>query len=136
MQDGSLVKFSKMAEEHPDADVGDLYVVLRQEPHDTFTRNGSDLYTDFTLTLQEALLGFKMDLKHLDGRLVTISRSDSVVQPDSVQQLSGEGMPLAGNPNRRGDLYIKFKVVFPQKLDKNQHTLLAQALRSSIKEEL
>lgn len=136
MQEGTLVKFPKMAEEHPDAEVGDLYVLLRQEPHDTFTRNGNDLYTDFTLTLQEALLGFKKELKHLDGHPVAITRTDSVVQPDSVQKIVGEGMPLAGNPKRHGDLYVKFKVVFPQKLDKSQTGLLSQALRSSEKDEL
>lgn len=38
--------------------------------HRQFERRGDDLYTNVTVTLTDALTGFEMDIKHLDGHLV------------------------------------------------------------------
>ena len=40
-------------------------------PPARFERRGDDLYTNVTLSLQEALVGFKLDIKHLDGHVVS-----------------------------------------------------------------
>lgn len=133
MPDGAMLKFPKMSDEHPDAEPGDLYVVVRQEPHDRFKRNGQDLYVDVTLTLSEALLGFTKELEHLDGHKVKLARS-TVVQPDSVETVKGEGMP--GGRSGGGSLYVKYKVVLPTSLSSQQATLMKQALKPSFKEEL
>lgn len=137
MPDGATVRFPGMSDEHPETETGDLFVVIRQEPHDTFKRNGPDLYTDVTLTLSEALLGFNKELKHLDGHPVTLTHGQAVTQPDWVQTIKGEGMPLSASPKRRGDLYVKYKVVFPTQLDKEQTALLSKVLRpAEAKDEL
>ena len=38
--------------------------------HKHFERRGDDLYTNVTITLQDALNGFEMDIPHLDGHQV------------------------------------------------------------------
>ena len=38
--------------------------------HATFERRGDDLYTNITVTLRDALVGFEMDITHLDGHKV------------------------------------------------------------------
>lgn len=38
--------------------------------HQTFERRGDDLYTNITISLRDALVGFEMDITHLDGHLV------------------------------------------------------------------
>lgn len=35
-----------------------------------FERRGDDLYTNVTISLVEALIGFEMDIEHLDGHKV------------------------------------------------------------------
>ena len=43
--------------------------------HAKFERKGDDLYTNVTVSLQDALTGFEMDLTHLDGHKVRDNRN-------------------------------------------------------------
>lgn len=81
-------------------------------PHPVFERRGDDLYTNVTISLQDALLGFTMDLTHLDGHKVTISR-EKVTWNGARIRKKGEGMPNYENNNLHGTLYITFDVKFP-----------------------
>ena len=38
--------------------------------HSVFERRGDDLYMNLTITLRDALVGFSMDIPHLDGHVV------------------------------------------------------------------
>ncbi len=51
-----------------------------------------------------------MALAHLDGRVLSIPLSGPV-QPGSSVVLLGEGMPLAREPSKRGNLYVTVQVV-------------------------
>lgn len=76
------------------------------------------------ITLQEALLGFKRNFKHLDGHIVTIeSKEGSVVQPFSWKILKGEGMPIRGTTDY-GELHVKMIVNFPKDLTERQKQLV------------
>ncbi len=52
---------------------------LPRHPH--FERRGDDLYSNLTITLRDALVGFEMDVKHLDGHLVSPWEDGGVVPP-------------------------------------------------------
>ena len=39
--------------------------------HPKFERKGDDLYTNITISLRDALVGFEMDVVHLDGHKVS-----------------------------------------------------------------
>lgn len=78
-----------------------------QSPH--------DLQTTVTLSLSEALLGFKRILVvHLDGRGLRVEskRGERIIQHGDELVIRGEGMPVRGR-GTKGDLYVKFKVEMP-----------------------
>jgi len=80
--DGHEVRFSEMADMHPDADAGDLVFVLQQQQHPEFKRKGADLFLERKISLVEALCGFEMEVTHLDGRKLLIkSPPGEVVKP-------------------------------------------------------
>lgn len=80
--------------------------------------NQRDLITVVPITLSEALLGFdKVLLTHLDGRKIKVSNpAGNVIDPSSKKYIRGEGMPIAYDSSRKGDLIILFDVQFPRKL--------------------
>jgi DnaJ family protein A protein 2 len=82
--DQHKVTFREMADEHPDADAGDVIFVLKQQEHAQFKRKGADLFIERQISLVEALCGFEMELKHLDDRKLLIKTSPAeIVQPMS-----------------------------------------------------
>lgn len=71
----------------PGLESGDVIIVLQQKYHDKFQRSSDDLVMTHTITLTEALCGFSLVVKHLDGRdlLITHSRGQ-VIKPGKLKQ--------------------------------------------------
>jgi curved DNA-binding protein len=91
----------------------DLYVVIRVRPHPVFTRRGADLERELPITLREALLGGKVQVTTLKGRvLLTIPEG---TQNGRTFRLTGQGMPRF-NADGTGDLYARVRVVLPTNL--------------------
>ncbi|GLH16370.1 DnaJ-like protein shv [Gryllus bimaculatus] len=113
MVDGQETKFVAEGEPHLDGDPGDLILRIQTHPHSVFERRGDDLYTNVTLSLQDALVGFTMEIDHLDGHKVEVSR-DKITWPGARIRKKGQGMPNYDNNNLFGTLFITFDVDFPK----------------------
>ncbi|XP_015521952.1 dnaJ homolog shv [Neodiprion virginianus] len=113
MVDGQETRFTAEGEPHLDGDPGDLIIKIRTQPHPVFERVQDDLYANVTISLQDALIGFTMEIDHLDGHKVTIQR-DKITWPGARIRKKGEGMPNYENNNLHGTLYITFNVEFPK----------------------
>merc|ERR1719434_404343 len=89
--DGHKIHFSEKADEIPDGEVGDVVFVLQEQPHAEFKRKGDDLYIERDISLREALCGFAMQIKHLDGRTLIIkSAPGEVIKPVSYDPFNEE----------------------------------------------
>merc|ERR1719379_1727012 len=73
--DNHKVVFREMADEHPDADTGDVVFILKEQEHALFKRRGADLFIEKTISLSEALCGFELEVTHLDGRRLLVKSS-------------------------------------------------------------
>ncbi|KAK6632026.1 hypothetical protein RUM44_007056 [Polyplax serrata] len=113
MVDDKETKFIAEGEPHIDGDPGDLILKIKTMPHPVFERKGDDLYTNMTISLQDALVGFTTELEHLDGHKVTITR-DKITWPGARIRKKGEGMPNYDNNNLHGTLHVTFDVEFPK----------------------
>lgn len=80
MIDGQEHRFVAEGEPHIDGEPGDLRIRIKTMPHTKFERKGDDLYTNITISLQDALVGFAIDIPHLDGHNVHVSR-DKITWP-------------------------------------------------------
>ncbi|XP_038862872.1 dnaJ homolog subfamily B member 11-like isoform X2 [Salvelinus namaycush] len=118
-------------EPHIDGEPGDLRFRIKVMKHPVFERRGDDLYTNVTISLVEALVGFEMDITHLDGHTVHIER-DKITKPGARLWKKGEGLPNFDNNNIRGSLIVSFDIEFPQtQLDDNQKEGVRGILKQS-----
>eukprot|EP00732_Lithocolla_globosa_P005254 Lithocolla_globosa_v1_NODE_5318_length_1261_cov_162.312604.p1 type:complete len:358 gc:universal NODE_5318_length_1261_cov_162.312604:1208-135(-) len=125
MPDGHVISFERGADQGPDITAGDLRFIVSTAPHPSFIRRGDNLYTTETLTLKEALVGFKKSIKHLDGHEVELVRT-SVTQPGFVQEILEEGMPIHNYPSSKGKLFVEYRIVMPPSLTPEQIAAIQQ----------
>ncbi|KAF9082823.1 DnaJ- protein scj1 [Mortierella sp. AM989] len=127
LADGASIVFDREADEAPEVIPGDVIFDVRTRPHATFERRQDNLYTYVTITLEQALLGFNLEIKHLDGKPVKLTRGQDVTPFGFVQTLHGQGMPIKGSRGDFGDLFVEYKVAFPESLSKEQRSLFEAA---------
>lgn len=95
---------------------GDLVVMLIQKEHPLFIRRQNDLFLrNVTVNLAQSLCGYQHVFQHLDGRNIYIrNKPGEVIRHGDMKVVPGEGMPLRNNPFEKGELYVEFRVVFPE----------------------
>jgi len=92
-------------------------LTLKVKRHPIFKCVGNDLYIFKRIPLKQALTGTQFTITTLDGRTLEVQTPQSmVVKPEFSYRIENEGMPIfrSEDPNKRGDLYIKFAVDFPK----------------------
>jgi DnaJ homolog subfamily B member 13 len=60
---------------------------------------------------------------------VCISFHDEVIRPGYEKVVRGEGMPIVEQRGARGDLKVKFEIVFPKELTDEQRAGIADILK-------
>lgn len=101
---------------------GDLYVYIDVEPHETFKREGDDVYLDLPLTFAEAALGTKKEVPSPYQELCRVTIPEGT-QTGKLLRVKGKGFPNVHGQGT-GDLLIKVVVETPVKLSEKQKSLL------------
>ena len=102
---------------------GDLYLKVNFKPG-RFELNGSDLEAFIDLAPWEAALGAEIPFNTIDGRIIV--KIPAGVQTGSKIRVAGKGYR---DGKRRGDLYIKVRIVNPPALSIQERDLY-EKLRS------
>uniref|UniRef100_A0A7S4K5T0 J domain-containing protein n=1 Tax=Odontella aurita TaxID=265563 RepID=A0A7S4K5T0_9STRA len=123
MKHNEKITFRGKADEKPNMEPGDINFVVQEKDHDVFKRKGADLLVIREISLNQALCGYSWNFTHLDGRkMVVKTRPGEVIKPEMntketvpfVKTVANEGMPSRGNPFVKGNLFILFRVRFPE----------------------
>lgn len=96
------------------AEPGDALVEIHVRPHADYARVGDDITMTLPISLDEAILGGKVEVATPTGRVqVTLPKGTSSGQ---VFRLRGKGARVAG-AHRHGDLLVAVKIVMPDTID-------------------
>lgn len=124
---GSTVVFPKEGDEGQGIIPADLVFTLREQPSHGFERSGNELVYLASITLEEALCGCIVEVTTLDNRTLCIPIND-IVSPGYSKTVIGEGMPLLDQSAKFGNLILKFKVIYPDRLTETQKLQLRKIL--------
>lgn len=114
MEDGQKIAFSGEADEEPGIKPGDVVIILDEKDHAVFKRRKHNLHLSMDINLVEAICGFEKYIETLDKRCLKINcPAGKVIKPGDIKMVNEEGMPVYGRSISKGNLYIKFNVVFP-----------------------
>lgn len=124
---GTKITFPEKGNEQVNQLPADLVFVIDEKPHEVYKRDGNDLIVSHKVSLVEALAGTTVNLTTLDGRSLTIQVTD-IVSPGYELVIAKEGMPIAKEPGKKGNLRIKFEVKFPARLTADQRAGIKRIL--------
>lgn len=106
--------------------MGDIKIQLKIKNNSMFIRQGLDLLVKKKISLKEALIGFKFEIKHLNKKSYMINNFNSkVVTPEFKSVIDKMGMKRGNNVGR---LIILFEIEFPKTLSDTQKEQLKNIL--------
>lgn len=101
---------------------GDAYVSVGVRAHPVFARDGDDIEVELPITVDEAVLGAKVEAPTLSGRVsLTIPKG---VSSGRRLRLKGKGIKPAKGPP--GDQYVRLKIVLPDRIGAEIEALAEQ----------
>jgi len=112
---------------------GNLYVKVRIEPHELFTRQGRNVLMSIGVNVSQAALGDQINVETIDGP--TAFTLPAGTQSGQQFRLRGKGVPQGQD---RGDQIVTVHVIVPRDLSPEQRELferLADTMGSEIQQQ-
>jgi molecular chaperone DnaJ len=100
---------------------GDLIVVIEEEPHECFKRNGDDIIYDLWVSYPTAALGSEVEIPTLTGKAKLVI--DPGTPAGRLLRMRERGIPHL-NSYGRGDQLVRINVWVPMKLTNKEKELL------------
>lgn len=102
---------------------GDFMLSINVAPHEFFERDGQDIYVNVTIPFSMAVLGGTINAPTIDDEVKLKIRPGT--KSGTMIRLREKGVP---NPHgrSRGDEYVKVNILVPEKLTRNQKSLISE----------
>lgn len=125
---GTKVTFPREGDQTPGKIPADIIFTIRDKPHNSFKREGSDIKYTAKITLKESLCGMNLVIPTLTGEKIPLDMSREVIKPTTIKRIPGKGLPFPKEPSKKGDLVVAFNIEFPDKIQANTKEVLQDIL--------
>jgi len=124
-KDGTKVTFPEEGDQRQGYPPQDIAFIIKQKPHDHFTREQDNLISNEIITLKQALCGATIHKRGIDGEAIRLDVND-IIQPGTERRVKGKGMP--NKMGGRGDMIFRFNIAFPDNLTPAQKDIMRRNL--------
>ena len=103
---------------------GSLFVTVNVLDHEYFKREGNNIECEMPISVVQAVLGDKINIKTLDGE----SKIEIPIgtQPGEIFKIKEKGVPYLGNKDQRGDFVVKTTISIPKKINSKEKELFKE----------
>ena len=115
------IKMVKEGEGHKinDIEPGNIVIVVVQKKHTVYQVNDDNLIYEQNIDIGTSLTGIEICIKGIDGQHLYFKYKD-IIKDGDIRVIENEGMPNMRNPSMRGNMFIKFIVKYPKRLNDKQ----------------
>lgn len=99
---------------------GEIDIVFNVDRNPEFLREGSDIFSEITVSIPQLVLGDVFEVNTVTGRVKV--KVPPGTQPGSLVRLKGKGMPRLGTTGH-GDHYVRVNVNIPKNPGKQEKKL-------------
>lgn len=110
VEDGQTIRLKGQGQPSPIGKPGDALIRIRFARHPRFRVEGRDLHVDLPVSLDDAVLGAKVPVETLTGRIAVSVPAWS--GSDKVMRIKGRGLPAKGGGT--GDLFVHVRIMLPE----------------------
>ncbi len=122
IDDGQMIRLTGMGETLEGGVPGDLYVKVHVRKHPYLRKEGYNLVMDLSLKLTEALLGSERPIATLEGEITL--KVPAGTKHGTILRVKGKGVPMS--KDKKGDLYVRTLINFPEKLSKEEKKVVEE----------
>ena len=102
-------------------------IIVNVEEHSVFKRNGMDLVFDKEISLKESLCGIEFTIKHINNKSFHLQHKDgTIIKHNTIKTIPNLGM--TDKNKQSGNLIIIFKIIYPDKMTREQIDALSSIL--------
>jgi len=94
-------------------EAGNLIVLLEEQEHKDFKRDGNDIYHDLTISVADAILGTEVEVPTLRG--FAKIKIEEGTQPNKLLRMRDKGI-IGLNSSVAGDQYVRVNIYIPTEL--------------------
>lgn len=120
VEDGQVIRVEGQGAVLPNGARGDAMVKLRIRKHPRYMIEGRDLHVDLPVPLREAVLGAKVPVATIGGRVAL--KVPEWSSSDRVLRIKGRGLPT--KTGGHGDLYAHVRIMLPEAGDPELEKLM------------
>jgi DnaJ family protein B protein 4 len=127
---GTKITFPGEGDEAPDCTPPDIVFQIVEKVDGSeagYAREGNNLVYTLKISLSDALADASLQIPTLDKRILSVACPE-VVSPFYEKLVEGEGMPISKKPGQKGDMKIKFHILFPKYLNGAKRTKIREIL--------
>ncbi|XP_059485398.1 dnaJ protein homolog 1-like [Neocloeon triangulifer] len=125
---GTKITFQKEGDQGTHKVPADIVFIIRDRPHPTLKREGSDLRYTAKISLKQALCGCVVEVPTLGTEKISINLTGEIVKPSTTKRLQGYGLPHPKEPSRKGDILVAFDIKFPDSLSQSVKDIIYDTL--------
>lgn len=108
-------------------DPGNLLIIVEEQEHEHFAREGNNIIYELNLNIADAALGTEAEIPTLDGK--ARFKVAAGTQSGEIKRLRGKGLPLI-NSAERGDMLVQVNVWTPKTLTAEEKKILDKLRKS------
>lgn len=114
-RENTRIKFHNKGDVYPNRDPADIIFIVKQKPHNIFTRDDNDLVTTIEINTNDIKNVIKREIPGIDGEPLSITIPKNTIKDSNyVYTIPKRGMPIRkeGKNIGRGDVLVKFLIKF------------------------
>ena len=124
---GCKVTFKGEGEEYVGYSPGDIVFEFLVKENKNFLRKGSDLYIIRNISIGEWLGIDLIQINLFEKLKFYVNKNKIVINPGEIKTIVGKGFPFYDSDAHRGNLHIKFNILFPSEINLDQKNIIKNA---------
>jgi len=121
--DDKIVIEGKGNYDHLNEENGDVVLIINLEENQKFMREQQNLFYTKEISVFDSLVGISFIIDFINNEKLKVDINE-IITNETIKCIKDYGLPLKNNPNIKGSLILKFKIIYPKKINDKQKEIL------------